>query len=166
MSSAALRLGAATTAGLLVDTNLLVLFVVGAVNPDRISTFKRTSRYTTADHELLLRVLAEFKAWYMVPHVLAEVSNLIDLRGDERQQALGFLKGTISLLTEAEMPSARAAEDVLYLELGLVDAAIGAVARAHDCTVLTDDLDLYLLLSHQTNNVIYFTYLRKQELEV
>jgi hypothetical protein len=95
---------------------------------------------------------------------LAEVSNLTDLQGDERQQARSFLKETIALLTEAEIPSASAAEDVLYLDLGLVDAAIGVVARAHDCTVLTDDLDLYLLLSHETVNVIYFTYLRNQEL--
>lgn len=69
------------------------------------------------------------------------------------------------MLTEAEIPSARAAGDILYPALGLVDAAIGAVARAHNCTVLTDDLDLYRMLSHENSNVIYFTYLRAQELQ-
>jgi predicted nucleic acid-binding protein len=151
--------------GLLVDTNLLVLWAVGAVNRDRIGTFKRTSQYTEADYDLLLRLLADFKTLYTVPHVLAEVSNLADLRGAERRQARRFLKETISLLTEAEIPSARAAEDVLYPELGLVDAAIGAVARTHNCTVLTDDFDLHRLLVHQKVNVIYFTYLRVQELK-
>jgi hypothetical protein len=44
-------------AGLLVDTNLLVLFAVGTVNRNRIETFKRTSQYTKGDFDLLVRVL-------------------------------------------------------------------------------------------------------------
>lgn len=159
MSPAALRPNSAA-ARLLVDTNLLVLFAVGTVNRGRIETFKRTSQYTRADYDLSLRVIARFKVLYTVPHVLAEVSNLTDLGGSEGRQARHVLKETISLLNEPAMPSVRAAEDVLYPKLGLVDAAIGAVARSHNCTVLTDDLDLYLLLSHDQVNVIYFTHLR------
>ena len=159
MSSAASLPGSAA-AGLLVDTNLLVLWVVGGVNRNRIERFKRTSGYTKGDFDLLLRVLARFNPLYTVPHVLAEVSDLTDLPGAEGQQARRFLKRTISLLKEAEMPSARAAEDVLYPKLGLVDAAIGAVARGHDCTVLTDDQELYLRLSHEEVDVVYFRYLR------
>jgi predicted nucleic acid-binding protein len=152
--------------GLLVDTNLLVLFAVGGVNRNRIETFKRTNRYTKADYELLLQVLEAFPILYTVPHVLAEVSNLIDLPGSERHHARSLLKEAISVLHEAEIPSAPAAEDILYPKLGLADAAIGAVARTHNCTVLTDDLDLYLLLSHQKVSVDYFTYLRARALGV
>jgi predicted nucleic acid-binding protein len=152
--------------GLLVDTNLLVLFVVGAVNRDRIKTFKRTSQHTQEDYDLLLRIRAEYRTLYTVAHVLAEVSNLTDLTGPERQQARSILKEAILLLTEAEMPSARAAEDVLYPKLGLVDASIGAVARAHKCTVLTDDLDLYHLLMRQKVKALNFTFLRAQKLKV
>ena len=60
--------------GLLVDTNLLVLYAVGLVNPDRISTFKRTRKYSKDDFELLLRVLAEYRPLCTVAHILAEVS--------------------------------------------------------------------------------------------
>ena len=94
---------------------------------------------------------------------MAEVSNLTDLPGPERLRARHVLKKTISLLKEVEMSSARAAEDRLYQDLGLVDAAIGAVARAHNCAVLTDDLDLYLRLSHDNVNVFNFTHLRAHE---
>jgi predicted nucleic acid-binding protein len=110
----------------------------------------------------LLRVLDQFNRLYTVPHVLAEVSNLTDLSGHERSQARSVLKETISLLNEAEMPSARAAEDRLYSKLGLVDAAISAVARANHCAVLTDDLDLYVLLSHDQVDAINFTHLRER----
>lgn len=147
---------------LLVDTNLLVLWTVGAINRNRIETFKRTSQYTEADYDLLLRVLAKFRTLYTVPHVLAEVSNLTDLPGAEGQRARSFLKEAISLLTEEEIPSTLAAEDVLYPRLGLVDAAIGAVARAHNCTVLTDDFDLYHRLTHEQVKVINFSHLLKR----
>jgi predicted nucleic acid-binding protein len=160
MIPAELGLDPASSAGLLVDTNLLVLFAVGTVNLDRIATFKRTRQYTADDYHLLVRVLAKFELLYTVAHVLAEVSNLTDLPGSERLQARRVLKKTISLLNEAEMSSTRAAEDRLYQDLGLVDAAIGAVARAHHCGVLTDDLDLYLRLSHDNVNVLNFTHLR------
>ncbi len=159
-------LGLPERAGILVDTNLLVLLIVGAVNPDRIATFKRTSAYTKADYNLLSRCLANFKPIYTVAHVLAEVSDLIDLPGPERREARRVLKETISLLREPFIPSARAAEDQVYAALGLVDAAIGTVARAHDCYVLTDDLELYHRLAHDNVSVINFTHLRERAWEL
>ena len=149
-------------AGLLVDTNLLVLFAVGSVNRRRIEVFKRTRQYTIGDFELLLRVLGNRSSLYTVAHVLAEVSNLTDLPGLERHLVREILKQTISLLTEAEIASARAADEPVYPRLGLVDAAIAAVAREHKCTVLTDDLDLYLALQRDQIEVINFTHMRER----
>jgi len=149
-------------AGLLVDTNLLVLFAVGSVNRRRIEVFKRTRQYTIGDFELLLRVLGNRSSLYAVAHVLAEVSNLTDLPGLERHLVREILKQTISLLTEAEIASARAADEPVYPRLGLVDAAIAAVAREHKCTVLTDDLDLYLALQRDQIEVINFTHMRER----
>jgi predicted nucleic acid-binding protein len=163
MTSAAIDLVRARGARLLIDTNLLVLLAVGTVNRDRIETFKRTRQYTTADYDLLVRVLERFEKLYTVAHVLAEVSNLTDLPGAERVQASRVLKETISLLIEAEMSSTRAAEERLFQDLGLVDAAIGAVAREHNCDVLTDDLDLYLRLREDNVRVLNFTHLRARE---
>jgi rRNA-processing protein FCF1 len=160
MILAGLGLDPAASAGLLVDTNLLVLFVVGKVNRNRIEAFKRTCQYSKTDYDLLVRVLSKFERIYTVAHVLAEVSDLTDLRGAEKSHARHVLKETISLLYEPEMSSARAAEDRLYHDLGLADAAIGAVTRAHNCAVLTDDLDLYLRLSLDGIPVLNFTHLR------
>ena len=43
--------------GVLIDTNLLVLLIVGLVNPLRIARFKRTSHYNFADWDLLTGIL-------------------------------------------------------------------------------------------------------------
>jgi predicted nucleic acid-binding protein len=166
MTPVELGIEPAASNGLLIDTNLLVLLVVGTVNPNRIETFKRTSKYTRADYHLLVRVLSTFEPLYTVAHVLAEVSNLTDLTGPERKQARRVLNKTISLLNEAAMPNAPAAEDRLYHRLGLVDAAIGAVALAHSCCVLTDDLDLYLGLARDKSSVLNFTHLRASVLGI
>ncbi len=160
MTSTGLDLDPVGSDGLLVDTNLLVLYAVGSVNRNRIETFKRTRQYSKTDYGLLVRVLMNCEPLYTVAHVLAEVSNLTDLPGAERLYARLVVKETISLLNEVGMASARAAEDRLYQDLGLADAAIGAVARAHNCAVLTDDLDLYLRLSHDGVKVLNFTHMR------
>jgi hypothetical protein len=162
MISAGPGLDSIASAGLLVDTNLLVLYAVGTVNRNRIETFKRTRQYTMDDYDLLVRMLGNFEHLYTVAHVLAEVSNLTDLPGPERLQARLVLKETISVLNEAEMSSTRAADDRLYQDFGLVDAAIGAVARANNCAVLTDDFALYERLSRQNVKVFSFAHLRAQ----
>jgi predicted nucleic acid-binding protein len=150
----------ATGAGLLVDTNLLVLYIVGSVNRNRIEQFKRTRQYTKADYVLLLRVLGRFKRLFTVAHVLAEVSNLTDLSGSERLLAREILKQTVSVLEEAPLPSIQAANDSLYPRHGLVDASIAAVAREQKCAVLTDDFDLYHALINDKLEAVNFTHLR------
>jgi predicted nuclease of predicted toxin-antitoxin system len=78
----------------------------------------------------------------------------------EKLQVRHVLKKSISLLSEVQVASRLATEDPYYKDLGLVDAAIGAVARSQNCCVLTDDLDLYLRLSHDKLKVVNFTHLR------
>lgn len=150
--------------GLLIDTNLLVLFAVGSVNRWRIETFKRTRQYTNADFELLLRALENQQPLYTTAHVLAEVSNLTDLPGIERQHIRNFLREMILRLDEVAISSSHATDNPIYPHLGLADAAIATAARTTRCTVLTDDLDLYLPLLRQQIAVINFTHLRAQAL--
>ena len=72
----------------LVDTNLLVLYVVGSVSRKRIATFKRTSQYRSEDYDLLVQVLANFSSVYTLAHIMAEVSNLTDLHGPDLDAAI------------------------------------------------------------------------------
>ena len=86
-------------AGLLIDSNLLVLLAVESVNRDRIDNFKRNRQYTKSDYALLLKVLGN-RDLYTVAHVMAEVSNLTDLNEPERLQARRVLAKTISVIQE------------------------------------------------------------------
>ena len=152
-------------APLLVDANLLVLFVIGTVNRNRIATFKRTSKYSPADYDLLLRIVDRYKPLLTVPHVMAEVSNLTDLPGLEGIAARQVVKEVIELCEEVDMASASAAAHVFYEALGLTDAAIGALVEARGCVVLTDDLQLYLRLHGQGVTAINFAHMQAEDWE-
>jgi hypothetical protein len=147
---------------LLVDSNLLVLFIVGSVRLSRITHFKRTSKYTVEDYFLLKDVMGQFGTFYTVAHVMSEVSNLTDLAGLERLIGREVLKQFAHLALEPGIQSVTASRHQLFPELGLTDAAIATAARAHDCVVLTDDLPLYLRLSAVDVSVINYAHLRER----
>jgi len=147
--------------GVLVDTNLLVLLMVGSVNRRRIEQFKRTRTYTAADYDLLIAVLNDFPKKYVVPHLLGEVSNLIDLGGAELLMAKAVLKNAIGNVEEIRLPSIDACDVDVYPRLGLTDAAICLLVEECGCSFLTDDLDLYVALAKKGAAVANFNYLRQ-----
>lgn len=62
--------------GVLVDANILLLFFIGSYDTKLITRFKRTSRFTVRDYELVGNFLAAFERRITTPHILTEVSNL------------------------------------------------------------------------------------------
>jgi hypothetical protein len=141
---------------LLIDTNLLLLYFVGARRPDRIRSFNRTSSYSAEDFALLEKIIAEFKWMTTTPHILTEVSNLLGhfeepLRSDLR----GALSRAIQGWKEAAKPSKTLAKAPHFPRFGLTDTAIADLPRG-SCLVLTDDRSLAGLLEAQGIAVIRF----------
>jgi len=147
--------------GILIDTNLLVLLVVGSVNRDRIPRFKRTSNYTPADWDLLMGILEQIPRRYSIAHVLAEVSSLTDLKGPELEIAREILHKAISLLEELPIASLDACGFTWYRWLGLTDAAIGLAAKQRGCSVVTNDSALHIALLEEGVSVLKFDDLRE-----
>ncbi|MGL4498028.1 MAG: hypothetical protein ACRCU2_03110 [Planktothrix sp.] len=48
------------TRGILIDTNILLLWCVGTVNRQRISKFNQTEKFLPENYETLLRTLSMF----------------------------------------------------------------------------------------------------------
>jgi hypothetical protein len=150
----------ARSKGILIDANLFVLFIVGSVNRRRITKFKRTSKYTPQDYDILAELVGQVSVWYTVPHVLAEVSNLTDLGGNELSAARALLRDTIHKTEEVLVKSREACGVECYGRLGLTDAAIDLVVRSSGCSVLTDDLDLFVTLVKAGAHAVNFNHLR------
>ena len=146
--------------GILIDTNLLVLLIVGAVNRDRISRFKRTSNYTPADWDLLTGILEQIPHRYSIAHILAEVNTLTDMKGPELEIARAILHNAVSLMEELPIASIDACASAWYSRLGLTDAAIGLATKMRGCSVVTSDANLYVALLEDGASVLRFDDLR------
>ena len=69
--------------GLLIDSNLFLLWVVGSTNESRIARFNRTQKYSVEDFRLLRILVHEFQEVVTSPHILTELSNLATIEEPE-----------------------------------------------------------------------------------
>jgi hypothetical protein len=145
--------------GILLDTNLLVLYLVGKINPRRIPTFKRTRAFREADFDLLAGIVAQFKMRLATPGIWAEVSNLTDLQGDEHRKMRRLIHDEMQLVTEHYTPSCELARMPAFHKLGITDAAIAELSQ-RPLFVLTADLSLYRWLSDQGADSFNFNHIR------
>lgn len=143
------------------DTNLLLLLVVGQVAPTFISRHKRLQSYNARDFDLLLRALGRSKVLVVIPQSIAEASNLTVQGVAEplRSRLYLSLKSIIDRSEEASVTSATAASQGEYPRLGITDAAWLSML-SEDTVLLTDDSALYMAAHHRGCEVINFSHLR------
>ncbi len=151
---------AARSQTVFVDTNLLVVLLVGAVDVDQVERFKRTSAYSREDYALLAGFVGGFQRMLATPNVLTETSNLLgQLSEPLRRRALVALGALTGACAEAYYPSTELVLDPYFPVLGLSDTSIIRAVDT-DVTVVTDDLQLYLRLSALGIDAINFNHLR------
>jgi rRNA-processing protein FCF1 len=154
--------------GILIDTNILLLWFVGSVNRQRISKFNRTEKFTPEDYDLLLRLLEYFFPKIVTtPNILTEVNSLANQIGEpERSQCFARLAEVAGILEEHYIKSAAVAGINSFTRFGLTDCGILELARSgthskgNRYLVLTDDLKLATYLQSSGVDVINFNHLR------
>jgi hypothetical protein len=150
---------------IVLDANLLVLFVVGATSKDYVARHKRLRAYTAADYDLLRRVIEGASDVLTTPNALTEASNLIAHIADPaRSEIRETLQRLTFNLQEAYVPSAIAARRVEFVRLGLADAAMLELA-GEQRVVLTADFDLYLAVLGGGGDAINFNHLREHGMQ-
>jgi hypothetical protein len=131
---------------LIIDANLLTLFIIGATNKKYISKHKRSKQYTQRDYETLEAMLIAASGIITTPHTLAETSNLVkqfgNLSGDAAYEVLMNLFRFIKTAAEKYVPSQNAAERTELFFLGLSDLII-LEACSDNVAVITADEPLY-----------------------
>jgi rRNA-processing protein FCF1 len=146
--------------GVIVDTNLLLLYFVGRFAPEHISRFKRTDTFIADDYLLLSLLLRQFQHVVTTPHVLAEVNALSRQLGEPlRTRYFEQFRIEICVLREEYVGSCSVADGNDFVKLGLTDAGIHRLART-PYLVLTGDFPLYNFLASQGLDVINFNHLR------
>ncbi|MCU7809973.1 MAG: hypothetical protein KZQ77_01880 [Candidatus Thiodiazotropha sp. (ex Notomyrtea botanica)] len=147
-----------------VDTNLLVLLIVGYTDVKQISKHKRTKEFEEADFNLLVEILSDYEEILLTPHVLTEVSNLASQIGEPLKSAV---RHTLKMLIDSEPEhyeeSAKIGENALFARLGLTDCGLLSLV-ADKVPLITVDLDLYLAACEKSSLVTNFNHLRHQRL--
>lgn len=151
--------------GVLVDTNVLLLFLIGLFQPAMVG-HKRLAKYGADDALMMIQYLGRFRRIYTTAHVLAETSNLARqiVGGRARTELFAHLYPLFCMdmpasLKQCDVPGS-AVSFRLFDRLGLTDAGLVSQAKS-DKLLLTDDLDLYVEALRAGGNAINFTHMRE-----
>lgn len=146
--------------GVLIDSNVLLLYFVGMYDPLRIPKFKRTMIFAVEDFYTLLGLLKYFSKVVTTPNILTEVSNLANpLAGDLKSTFYLQFANQLTVLEEHYIKSAKLSPMPQFAKLGLTDAGILDLAK-EQYLVLTDDFRLVGHLEKQGIDVINFNHVR------
>lgn len=129
---------------ILIDTNLLLLLLLGSVDRKQIGQHKRIRQYTAEQFDELETIASAASRHISTPHVLTETSNLLRLGEPRRLPGLQtWFAEYCRLIDEILVPSREAVGTQSFLRLGLADAALLETCVRNDILIVTDDLRLH-----------------------
>jgi hypothetical protein len=149
------------TRGILVDSSLLVVYLVGSFDRRHLVNCRAIkSSFTEDEFELLARIIGQFDVLITTPHVLTEVSNLAGrLPARLHIPFRTFFASVISELLEQNASAADLSLAPHFIRFGIADTAISLVAPGR-YFVLTEEVALYTLLSASGVDVMNFSHVR------
>lgn len=146
---------------LLLDTNLLVLLVVGATSRALIAKHKLLRAFSETDFDLLLQFIEAAADVIVTPNTLTETSNLIGQIGEPARTAIYVeFSSLIRSATEAYVSSKDGAERGEFIRIGLTDCVL-LEASAPSRLLLTSDFDLYASAARLGRKVVNFNHVRE-----
>ncbi len=157
--------GTCTRSGLVIDTNMLIVYLVGLYNPDEIPKCKRTRDYKIDDFIFIYELVKNTKAKIIVtPHILAELSNHTFDKLFYEPGLSKYIKRVVDEVAKAtEHPSSK---DDLIIDIkslarfGFADCSIIDAARTLRCAVLTNEGELSRSLEAEKVPVLDINHIR------
>ena len=108
-----------------IDTNLLVLLIVGIASPSYIARHKRLQAYTRQDFLLLTDFLSRARRVVVTPNTVTETSNLArQIAEPARSHIHRVLHAFLQTSEEVYVASKTAANHAALLRLDVADAAL------------------------------------------
>ena len=149
--------------GILLDTNLLIVFLIGMFKPELISSFKKTSSYSISDFNLIRNIVLQFNAVHVTPQILSEVSNSTFHQGimdPDFSSYVGQLISYAESSNELYYDKNRLISLPRFTQIGFTDVSVMEVAKQTNCLVLTDDFILASILENEGHNTLNINHIR------
>ena len=141
--------------GLLIDTNILLLYIVGSFNPILIRDFKRTANFSEDDFERVSKFIDYFELKITTPHVLTEISDFIDNRQNLQVGLKVYIEGSKEIFLE----SLELSKKETFLKFGLADTSVTYTAK-DSYLIFTDDRPLYGFLTNSGIDAVNLDQIR------
>lgn len=123
---------------MLVDTNLLLVMIIGGVDEGKyIEKSKRLNGFCVEDYYLLWKLVKNYKEVWITPYIAAEVCNLIDLDGQAGIRAFELSREIFSVFKQIDTSVAKDSEGEFFIKFGLTDNSIINLSENFD--ILTND---------------------------
>lgn len=134
--------------GIILDTNILILYIVGLTSPDKISQNKKTSRYDYRHLDFIKGLVSICKGRkpIITPHLLPEVDHMLSLSSNKASSTSKsrYLEAAIHVIkgaNEINVPAKCIMNNQAFIRFGATDISIMELAK-NGYAVLTDDLIL------------------------
>jgi hypothetical protein len=146
---------------IVLDTNLLILLVIGQASRRYIDKHKCLKAFTRGDYDLLNSILSQASSIRFIPNTLTETSNLLK-RIDELARSDIFRKfaDMINLFDESYIES-RFGAQTEFARLGPTDSILLLLSDNPSLVLVTADLGLYLAAPGRGLNVVNFNHQRQ-----
>ena len=141
---------------LLLDTNLLLVLLVGATSPQRIADHPRTRAYTADDLWRISSFVDQFPGLLATPNIFTEASSLLG----RDEAAHEVLRRFVCVAEEHYVESRTACAATCYGWSGITDAGLFVLAQAGHL-LLTDDARLARALAAASLPALNSNYLRQ-----
>lgn len=124
---------------ILIDTNALIILILGQIDSRLIDTHRRTSIYEEQDYYDLLSVIVKIENLIVLPNVWTEVDNLLNgFNGEQKYQYITKITETIKSTSEKYLNSLIGIENDCFFDLGLTDSLLLNLAKECELLITTD----------------------------
>jgi predicted nucleic acid-binding protein len=131
---------------IVVDTNLLFLWILGSTNKKFIGAHRRLQAYDLNHFSLLDEILDEYDRIVVTPHTLAEFWNLVgENKGAYDKDRIAIQNAAVRFVNSAieiYVPATSITRDPALQWLGLSDLAQILVASENGYDLVSDDFNL------------------------
>ncbi|MFP4052977.1 MAG: hypothetical protein ACLFV7_03835 [Phycisphaerae bacterium] len=133
------------------DTNVLLLLLVGETDPKLIPRIARLSHYSIPAYRKLKRSLAMTRGLLVTPHVFSELSNLPfqDIKGPLRERFVAIMRLVLGRFEERSVEMETILKHPLLEKIGVTDVSLAEAGRRRDTVIVTDDFRAAGMLERQ-----------------
>lgn len=146
--------------GVLIDTNLLLVYLIGTIDKNLIENFKRTTKYIKEDYDVLDAFISNFESIITTPNIMTEVNNLATCLSDSYKYRFYQIFHTlINKSEETYLASSTISIQDEFSVLGITDTGILS-HFVKEYLLLTDDFTLSNYFASKSGDVINFNHIR------